>query len=56
MSTTDRHVPSSRRRLAPDAPILAAVTAAASALAFTGAGHAAECGDPDALTFAMVPT
>ena len=35
----------------------AAVTAAAaSALAFSGPGHAAECNDPDALTFAMVPT
>ena len=51
------HVPSGPRRLGTVARILATVTAAAaSALAFTGPVHAAECTDPDALTFAMVPT
>ena len=58
MSTTDNtQVSSIRRRFKPAARMLAAATAvAAGALAFSGPGHAAECNDPDALTFAMVPT
>ena len=57
MSTTHNRMPSVRPRSGPAARILAAITtAAASVLAFTGPGHAAECQDPDALTFAMVPT
>ena len=57
MSTTDNQTPSVRHRLDPAVRALAATAAAAAfALAFTGSGHAAECQDPDALTFAMVPT
>ena len=57
MSTTHNRMPSVRHRFGPVARILAAIAAAAaSVLAFTGSGHAAECQDPDALTFAMVPT
>ena len=52
--TDNRRVPSVRRRFKPAARTLAA--AAVAAFTFTGSGYAAECKDPDALTFAMVPT
>ena len=52
--TDNRRVPSVRRCFKPAARTLA--TAAVAALTFTGSGYAAECKDPDALTFAMVPT
>jgi phosphonate transport system substrate-binding protein len=46
-----------RRWLRPTARLLATTTiAAAGALAVTGTASAAECKNPDALTFAMVPT
>ena len=52
--TDNRRVPSVRRCFEPAARTLAA--AAVAAFTFTGSGYAAECKDPDALTFAMVPT
>lgn len=52
--TDNRRVPPVRRRFKPAARTLAA--AAVAAFTFTGSGYAAECKDPDALTFAMVPT
>lgn len=52
--TDNRRVPSVRRSFKPAARTLAA--AAVAAFTFTGSGYAAECKDPDALTFAMVPT
>ena len=53
--TTNR--PSVRRWLRPAARLLTTTAiAAVGALAITGTANAAECKNPDALTFAMVPT
>jgi phosphonate transport system substrate-binding protein len=55
MTMTDiRQLQSVRRLPVPATRLLAAATV--SAFAFVGPSQAAECNDPDALTFAMVPT
>ena len=55
MTMTDiRRLQSVRRLPVPATRLLAAATV--SAFAFIGSSQAAECNDPDALTFAMVPT
>jgi len=57
LTTVDRSNSPTRRRIGTAGRLLAAATlAAASTLLATGAARAAECKNPEALTFAMVPT